>query len=285
MKPILITPFLSLAFLLRVAAQDGGPTPPPVQRPELTIAQRDAIEELNEAARTYREGKYAEAELHSENALALDPSSKTAPLFIARTVHAQYKPGDQSDANVAKAREAIGAYQRILGLDPHNEEAYKAIAFLYGAIKEDDLLRQWVLRRAIDPTLSDEQRAEAYLILGSKDWDCSFRITELPANHVKATTRRRSTIVYVKPNDVADFEKAQRCANDGLEMIEAAITLAPNSEGAWSYKANILLELARLSEMDHDLQLQTEYTNQARAAGRTVEELRSRKAANPAIKP
>jgi hypothetical protein len=68
-------------------------------------------------------------------------------------------------------------------------------------------------------------------------------------------------------------------------MIEAAITLAADSETAWSYKTNLLLELAKLSEMDHDLPLQTEYTNQANAARRTTEELTARKAIGPTTKP
>ena len=192
MKSILIAPFLSLAFLLSVAAQDnGGSAQPPVQRPELTSAQQEAIAELNEAARSYREGHFEDAELHAEKALALDPSSKTAPLFIARTIHAQYKPGDFSEENVAKARDAIVAYQRILGQDSHHEESYKAVAYLYAAVKDDELLRQWVFRRAIDPTFSDEQRAEAYVALASKDWDCSFKIVELPSNQTKTIRKRR----------------------------------------------------------------------------------------------
>jgi hypothetical protein len=285
-KPILIAPFLILAFLFSVAAQDdGGPVTPAVQLPPLTIAQREAIEELNEAARSYREGKFAEAQLHSEKALALDPTNKAAPLFIARTIHAQYKPGEPSEANVARAREAIGAYQRILAQDSHNEEAYKAIAFLYGAIEEDDLQRQWLFRRALDPTFSDEQRAEAYVVLGGKDWDCAFKISELPANHVRAITRRHFTTIYVKPKDIAEFEKAQRCASEGLEMVEGAITLDPDSEAAWYYKRNLLLEMSKLSEMDRDLQLKAEYTNQANAAQQTAEELKNRKPIAPVKKP
>src|SRR6187431_2351993 len=76
-----------------------------------------AKNELNEAARTYREGHFEEAEQHSRRALELDPDSKTALSFIARTIHAQYKPGVQAQDNVAKAHEAIQAYQRILEKD------------------------------------------------------------------------------------------------------------------------------------------------------------------------
>ena len=91
-----------------------------------------AKNELNEAARAYREGNFVEAEQHSRRALELDPESKTALLFIARTIHAQYRPGVQTPENIAKANEAIAAYQQILAKDPKNDEAYKAIAYLYG---------------------------------------------------------------------------------------------------------------------------------------------------------
>src|SRR5215207_427490 len=70
--------------------------------------------QLNEAARAYREGRFVEAEQHSREAAALDPSNKTAPMFIARSIHQQYRPGVQSPENIAKAQQAIGAYQQIL---------------------------------------------------------------------------------------------------------------------------------------------------------------------------
>src|SRR6266542_5087352 len=73
-----------------------------------------AKNQLNEAARTYRESHFDEAEQHSKRALELDPNNKTAPLFIARTIHAQYHPGVTSPENLAKANEAIEAYKRIL---------------------------------------------------------------------------------------------------------------------------------------------------------------------------
>nr|MDQ2938459.1 hypothetical protein [Acidobacteriota bacterium] len=69
-----------------------------------------AKNELNEAARSYREGRFDEAEQHSRRALEMDPESKTALSFIARTIHAQYRPGVQTPENTAKAREAIQAY-------------------------------------------------------------------------------------------------------------------------------------------------------------------------------
>src|SRR6266536_5676854 len=92
---------------------------------------------LNESARAYRECHFEEAEGYAHRAQQLDPDNKTALSFIARTIHAQYRPGVQTPENIAKANEAIQAYQRILEKDPKNDEAYKAIAYLLGATKED----------------------------------------------------------------------------------------------------------------------------------------------------
>src|SRR5882762_10992077 len=94
-----------------------------------------AKNELNDTARAYREGHFEEAEQHAKRALYLDPDNKTAAIFIARVIHQQYKPGVDTPDNIAKAREAIAAYKRILEKDPTNDEAYKAISVLYAAIR------------------------------------------------------------------------------------------------------------------------------------------------------
>jgi tetratricopeptide (TPR) repeat protein len=210
-----------------------------------------AKNQLNEAARAYHEGHFEEAEQYSRRALELDPDSKTAPIFIARTLHAQYRPGVQAPENIAKANEAIQAYQRILERDPKNDEAYKAIAYLYGATKDDEKLRSWISARAIDASAPPEKRAEAYIVLASKDWDCSFKITELPSNHTTTLSAgNRATITYKKPQNQSDFDNAQACVKRGLEEVENAIKLDPNNESAWSYKTNLLIEAVRLAEMD-----------------------------------
>ena len=86
-----------------------------------------AKNQLNEAAQAYREGRFVDAEQHSRQAAELDPNNKTAPMFIARTIHAQYRPGVQSPENIAKAQEAIQAYQALLDADPNHAEAKGAV--------------------------------------------------------------------------------------------------------------------------------------------------------------
>src|SRR4030095_14680465 len=232
-----------------------------------------AKNELNEAARTYREGQFVEAEQHSRSALALDPNNKTAPLFIARTIHAQYKNGVTTPENIAKAREAIEAYQKILEADPTNEEAYKAIAFLYERIKEDSKLREWIIARANDGRVEADKRAEAYIVLASKDWNCSFQITDLPNNKTTTATPGKVTVTYKKPKEQKDFDTAQMCVKRGLEEVENAIKFDPNSESGWSYKTNLLLEAAKLAEMEGNTERKAELDKQREEAQKRTNQL------------
>ncbi len=234
-----------------------------------------AKNQLNEAARSYREGRFPEAEQHSRQAAALDPDNKTAPMFIARTIHAQYRPGVQTPENIAKAQQAIDAYQKILEKNQADDEAYKAVAYLYGAIKEDAKLRQWITQRAANDAAEPTKRAEAYVVLASKDWDCSFKITEQPG--VKTTTidptNNKATVSYKKPKEQKDFDQAQMCVKTGLTEAENAIKFDPNNESAWSYKTNLLLEASKLAEMDGKVDLKAQYQKDYEAAQKRTTEL------------
>lgn len=227
---------------------------------------REAIEELNEAARAYRAGNFAEAQKHSEKALELNPANKNAPFFLARSIHAQYKPNNDSPENIAKAREAIEAYKRILAKEPDNQEAYKAVAYLYGAIGETDMQRGWIAERATNERASKESRAEAFTFLASKDWECSFQITSRKENQWLDSNKPNAVVRFKMPKNPNDFSMAKQCATRGLEYIEKAINLQPDYDKAWGYKANLLIEMVKLSEMEGQSMKEAEYRKQAEEA-------------------
>jgi hypothetical protein len=230
-----------------------------------------AKNELNETAKAYKEGRFEEAEQHAKRALYLDPGNQTAPIFIARVIHQQYKPGVDQPDNVQRARDAIEAYKRVIekpANEQQAEEAYKAISVLYSAIKDEQKLRDWITARANDTTKPNEKRAEAYAILAGKDWDCSFKVTEQP--DVKLTSNEGGTpkVTYQKPKDQKEFDNIQKCVVRGLEQAETAIKYDPNSESAWSYKTNLLLEAAKQAEMNGDAAKKDVYEKQSQVANK-----------------
>jgi tetratricopeptide (TPR) repeat protein len=267
---------ICLIFTLTLTASLQAQTPNEIEANKI-----EANKELHQASAAYQKGSFAEAQAHSEKALELDPENRDAPYFVARAIHAQYKPGDLTPENIAKARDAIDAYQRILDRVPTDDEAYKAGAYLYSALQEEQLLREWVLHRAGNGSVAEPKRAEAYVVLASKDWDCSFKVTELTANKVTTVDGNKQQVSYRMPKARETFERAKECANRGLEMASMAITLAPENVTAWSYKTNILLELAKLAEMSGDVQQKSELHRQYEEALKETTRLSTRPKSTP----
>lgn len=243
---------------------------------------------LNEGAQAYRQGRFAEAQQKFEHALELDPTQKNAPVFIARSIQQQYRPGVDTPENRAKAEAAIEAYKRVLASDADNEDAYNAVAYLYRQMREEDKEGAWLMQRATLESTPKEKRSDAYTVLGSKQWNCAYEITEQKEN--KETIQKPDAVIiqYKKPKEQSDFDKARNCALKGLELVEQAISLNPNNPNAWSYKTNLLREMAKLAQMDGKPDERTKFDQQADEAEQTQkrlnEEAERRKAAEEAQK-
>jgi hypothetical protein len=239
---------------------------------------------LNEGAKAYRAGDYKMAEQKFRESYELDPTQKNAPTLIARAIMQQYKPGVEKPENAQKAQAALEEYQKILGNDPNNEEAFNAIVYLYRQTKNEEKEREWLVQRANLSTVPNEKRAVANIILASKQWDCAYEITE--GN--KQTDPVKATIKYVKPANQADFEKALGCVREGLKLAEQAISLDAANPNAWSQKANLLREMSKLAEMDGNATQKDEYEKQFQDAlakhTQLSDEVRKKKEAEEAAK-
>ena len=132
------------------------------------------------------------------------------------------------------------------------------------------------MQHAADTSFSPEQRAEAYVVLASKAWYCSNAITDLPANKETIVKGNSDIVHYHRPADDADFLKAQQCAQNGLELVEMAIILAPDNLAAWSYKLNLLIERINLAEMDRRFSEKALFTKQLEEARKRTEELNAK---------
>jgi tetratricopeptide (TPR) repeat protein len=222
-----------------------------------------AKSQINDGAQAYRNRQYAEAQEHFQKALELNPEQPNARLFVARAIHAQYKPGVDKPENVEKAREAINAYKDVLAHDPNNDDAYNAVVYLYGMLKDEQAQHDWLMERANSDAAPPEKRSQALTVLASKSWQCSYNITEQPENKVAVTKADKTVVQYKKPKEQKDYDQAMKCVTDGLQLADKAISLDPNSEQAWSYKTNLLLERVKLAKMDGKDQEAADYQKQA----------------------
>jgi tetratricopeptide (TPR) repeat protein len=250
---------LSLAFASGARAQATAAT---AQTPPAT-----AQSELMQGARSYREGKFAEAEQHFRRSLELDPARANTRVFIARSIQQQFKPRDASPENTAVAERAVAAYQEILDAGRANEapyeDAYKALIFINGQLKRDDKVVEMLTLRANDSYVSNENRADAFVLLASRKWQCSYDITERPENSSAEKTQSAPSSKYKMPSDEGDFVKARGCVDEGLQLVGQAVSLAPDSPNALAYKANLLREASKLAEMEGDEEQKADYDRQS----------------------
>ncbi len=232
-----------------------------------------AKSQLNDGAQAYRNKNFAEAQEHFQKALELNPEQPNARLFIARSIHAQYKPGVEQPQNIEKAREAIKAYQDVLDHDPNNDDAYNAVVYLYRMLKDEQAEHDWLMQRANMESAPPDKRSQALTVLASKDWQCSYNVTEQAENKVAVQKGDKTVVQYKKPKEQKDYDDAMRCVTDGLQLANQAVSLDPNSEQAWSFKTNLLLERVKLAKMDGKDQEAQDFQNQANAAQQRTTQL------------
>ncbi len=235
------------------------------------IARKDIVD----GAKAYKDRKFDEAEVLFRKALTWDPTQKTAEVFLARTLHSQFA-GDRTKTDKAEA--AIAAYKKVLIDDPKDEGSFKAVANLLDTLKKPDDLKLWLEKRSEDTAVPPEQRAEAFTLLAAKDYSCANDITDQePVKKTVEKTVGKAEFVFTKPVLPADYEKLKGCIARGTELINKALALetdeAKNAkakdikalsdlelgalgarlkkfESTRSYETSLLVQNARLSEMD-----------------------------------
>ncbi len=211
-----------------------------------------ARKNLVDGANAYKERKFKEAEELFRSAAGSDPDgktieSRTAQLFLARTLHSEYI-SDRD--NKGKAESAITEYKKVLAENVDDQSSFKAIANLLENLGRQDEWLTWVTDRTNNEKVPPEQRAEALTSLAAKQYSCANEISD--AEPVKKTVVKegKPEFQFSKPEDPKAFEELKQCADKGYELISRAVKLDPNSDSVWSYNANLLVQKARIAEME-----------------------------------
>ena len=234
-----------------------------------------ARKHLVDGADAYKERKFQQAEELFRLAAASDPEnktteSKTARLFLARTLHSEYIGNRQKQE---LAEDAIAEYKKVLAVDIKDQSSYKAIANLLENLGKQDEWQQWVTERTNNEQVPPEQRAEALTSLAAKQYSCANDISDVEP--VKKTVIKAGIPEYQfsKPQDPKEFEQLKQCADKGLELITKAVQLDPNSDSIWSYNANLLVQKGRVAEMEGNTAEQEKLKAEAQKAKDKFSEL------------
>jgi hypothetical protein len=235
---------------------------------------------LVDGAQAYNERKFDEAIEKFNRAVEYDPEgntleSKTAQLFLARTLHSLFA-GNRRDTQ--KAERAIEEYRKALpgflrevadnkvALDasPEDEKLrnnyeknrnivgsiVSAIGSLYENLQQGDKWQEWQKAAAENAELPGTVRANSLVAMAAKKYNCANDISDNDA--VKKTVDKGGEQVFqfVKPAEEKEFDTLKKCVEEGTAYIDKAIELNSESDSAWSYKASLLVQSMRIAEME-----------------------------------
>src|SRR6185369_892065 len=120
---------------------------------------------------------YEAAQKTLEQLLASDPKNTNYQKALLGVQARQVKRDDHSAQNVVLIKKVIEGYDQALkNLQLTSDERRwvdSSLLFLYEQLGEEEVKKE-LLRRATDTQRAGKDRAEAYVMLASKSWDCSF---------------------------------------------------------------------------------------------------------------
>lgn len=188
-----------------------------------------ARDQLNKGVEAYKSAKYEQAIDHFQNAERLDPTLKTADLYLAAAYSSQVVPGATNSQNIKTGQLAIDSYQKVLARDPNDLTALEGIAAVYLNIGKTVEAKQWQQKvLAVNP--SDPV---AYYTIGVIDWRDAYK---------NAITARASIGMHDDGKMITDKKvcaslKDQNTdlVTSGIASLKKAIELRPSYDDAMSY--------------------------------------------------
>jgi len=204
---------------------------------------------LNEGVREFNKGKYDEAEVKFDKAVALSPDLANAKLFKARTIYQLY---DQQRTPEA-AQKALDAYQDIIDTSKDNPQLVdQALAFqadIYdkltksaeekgdeGKAKAAEYRKKYheVLEaRAMLPGAKDDTKAAVYYSIGQSYWSDAFKLSRSYVNY-------DGTLKQPIPQDKVD--QMRPAIEKSLQYLNQALQYNPDYADVWTIKKLALMQ-------------------------------------------
>src|SRR6202789_842532 len=130
-----------------------------------------ARDQVTKGVQGFKNARYEEAEVHFQNAIALDPKSEDAKLYLATAYSYQVVPNLDTPENLAIAQKALDGFNAVLAKDPNDLTALKQIASINRNIKKFDTAKEYE-KKVIAIAPNDP---EAYYTVGFVDWTLAYK--------------------------------------------------------------------------------------------------------------
>ena len=188
-------------------------------------------DQLTKGVQALKNARYEEAVGHFQNAIALDPNSDVAKLYLATAYSYQVVPNLDTPENLAIAQKALDGFHAVLAKDPNDLTALKQIASIDRNIKKFDEAKEYEKKViAIAPN-----EAEAYYTVGVVNWIQAYKnmITILAADGL--TDDANGNVKKSKGACQKMQEANKDLVTEGLQYLNKAVEINPTYDEAMSY--------------------------------------------------
>ncbi len=195
-----------------------------------------ARDQLNKGVAAYRNAQFQSAIEHFRQAIALDPTLLNAKLYLATAYSQQYVQGGQSEENIKIAKQTIAAFQDVLDANPPRVAEITALANrgqMYYNLQDFDKAKEYQRKRIeVEPN-----NPEPYYWIGVIDWGICYKSDGELRNDLKLNNPNANGDLPPLPEKARAklAEKNGKLVDEGLDALQKAIQMKPNSFDTMSY--------------------------------------------------
>jgi tetratricopeptide (TPR) repeat protein len=230
---------------------------------------------LDEGVQAYKDGHLPAATADFERAKQLDPSFKTARLYLATSYASQFIPGVPTAENLAFGQRALEEFKGVLTIDATNLTAIDGIGSIlynsggnpFGVDKLNESKTYHERHIALRP--SDP---EPYYWIGVIDWSICYKANRGLRDEWSQSNPNEKLAPAAPLPEGARQDFAQKCAatvDESMARLKKAIELRPDYDDAMAY-LNLVYRLKADMETsddarDEDLRMAAELVDKVKA--------------------
>ena len=207
------------------------------QAPQEPTTPRDW---LNLGVQHFKSGKHEEAITAFERAVQLAPNEITGHLYLASAYLSQFRPGDESPANLNFARRAEASLNNALAIDPRNRAALTTMASL--KFNQTQGIRDAAKVAGLEEA---ERWYRRILEIDSRDRTALYSVGVIAWSKVYPENQRARASAGMRPEDPGPIRDANvrlefrnrtaRTVEEGIGHLQKAIEVDPQYDDAMAY--------------------------------------------------
>ncbi len=203
---------------------------------------------LNKGVQAYKIAKFDEAEEDFKQAAELDPTLKTARIYLATAYASQFVPGSPSPDNLQYGHEAIAQFKKVLDSDPSNLSAIDGIGsmlFNLGTSPFSEQMLDEAKQYHEKHIQLQPDAAQPHYWVGVIDWTLAFHANREMRTQYNSNVKRKKDVITFNdplPAKLRDQFATQygQTVDEGIQQVKQAIQLRPDYADAMAY-LNLLL--------------------------------------------